>query len=347
MELTRVCVLYPRGVRTGGPEALHQLVDALRACGVPAGLAPYPNTASRERVKEYQRYDAPEVAGPRDLPGEVVIGPEVYLQDLSSLRRARSFCWWLSIDNNRLFRTELYYRAWRQGLADPPGLRDIRALGTFVRRSTRPWRHDLRRMEHLSQSRYAQAFLQERVQISASMLSDYIAGWSGEGTSTATLSSRGRPRIAFNPAKGRRVNARVQARSDPRIIWDPIAGLTPTQVRDHLAAADVYLDLGAQPGKDRMPREAALSGAVTIVARRGSGAFDADTPIPEAHKVAITGDVVDNALSVIGGVLRDPESAFAAQAGYRDHIAHQEEIFRREVAALALRLGSSPSEGRK
>ena len=64
-----------------------------------------------------------------------------------------------------------------------------------------------------------------------------------------------------------------------------VVGMTRSEVVSTLQGCGIYLDLGHHPGKDRMPREAALSGALTVVARRGSGAFFADVPVPWEHKI--------------------------------------------------------------
>lgn len=341
MTFNRIRVLYPRGVRTGGPEALHQLVDALRTAGVPAWLTPHPRTMRRPRVEDYGVYDAPEMLGPLDQFGDVIIGPEIFLSDLLALRVARGFCWWLSIDNSPWFRTERYLADWRAGVADRPRLRDLRALVVLSRRS-RSWREELMRVEHLAQSEYARAYLEMRAGLHAATLSDYI---SQDGRVAIERSiAPGRvgevPRIAFNPAKGARLNRRVRDALDQDACWDAIAGMTPTAVRERLELADVYLDLGAHPGKDRLPREAALAGAVAVVARRGTGAFSADVPLPVWHTVDMAGDPVANAVAVLRSVLADPFRAWSEQSDYRRRIAGQPVQFRQEVTALVQRLSN-------
>ena len=47
---SRVFVYYPRGVETGGPEALHQLVDSLRRLKVEAFLVPIPRQRESPKV---------------------------------------------------------------------------------------------------------------------------------------------------------------------------------------------------------------------------------------------------------------------------------------------------------
>jgi hypothetical protein len=130
------------------------------------------------------------------------------------------------------------------------------------------------------------------------------------------------------------------------VRWLPIRGLSPTQVRERLGEATIYLDLGPHPGKDRMPREAALAGAVTVVARRGSGDNDQDVSLPDHHKVSLGGHLAERAVAAACAVLDDPVTAYAEQHGYRAGIQGEEEVFRRQVAGLVARLREpAPSGG--
>lgn len=338
-----VNVLYGRGIRSGGPEAVHQLVHELRAVGVDAFVVPDRRTVGNTRVADYAAYDAPERMVVPDEPSQVVVAPEVYLPELLALRRVRRVCWWLSIDNSPVFRAERYLADVTAGLADRPRAREARSLVWLARRELSGWRTRLRDIEHLTQSTYAAEYLGRRLGVETMPVSDYIPG-----AATAVLPERPAsgpiPVVAFNPAKGVRLLRGVRRRIGRDIRWLPIEGLSPGGVRERLAEATAYLDLGPHPGKDRMPREAALAGAVSVVVRRGSGAYQSDVPTPPEHKVALDGDVVGNALEVVRAVLDEPDRAFARQREFRLGIQAQEGVFRAEVAALAARLQSRAPE---
>jgi len=338
-----VNVLYGRGVRTGGPEALHQLVHELRAVGVSAYLVPDRNTLGAVRVPEYDGYDAPERATFPDEPGQVVVAPEVYLPELLSLHRARRLCWWLSIDNSPVFRAERYLADVLAGLADPPRAREVRALLWLARREIGGWRRrPLHAVEHAAQSRYAAAYLSRRLGIEVPLLTDYIPGASAE--IVPEQMPQRPPAVAFNPAKGRRLLGQVRKQLGDAVDWHAIQGLSPEGVRQLLGESTVYLDLGPHPGRDRMPREAALAGAVTVVARRGSGDHEEDVGIPPHHKVALGDHLAERAAGVVSRILEDPSTAYAEQAAYRAGIQLQEDSFRSEVAALVARLEVPPRQ---
>ncbi|MGC8677909.1 MAG: hypothetical protein ACP5UF_06830 [Hydrogenobaculum sp.] len=60
--------------------------------------------------------------------------------------------------------------------------------------------------------------------------------------------------------------------------------MTRDQVIETLQKAKVYIDFGNHPGKDRIPREAAILGCCVITGKRGSATFFEDVPIPEEYK---------------------------------------------------------------
>lgn len=59
-----VYAYYPKGLRTGGPEAVHQLVDSLRRQGREAYLVPFPETPDAEPVEAFSVFDCPEAREP-------------------------------------------------------------------------------------------------------------------------------------------------------------------------------------------------------------------------------------------------------------------------------------------
>ena len=131
----------------------------------------------------------------------------------------------------------------------------------------------LGRASHCAQSEYARRYLAEHEGLSASLLSDYVHldprfvhPEQGGGP------ERGEPlSVAYNPAKGERYLRRLRELA-PDLRYRPITGLDRDGVGRLLSTSHVYVDLGHHPGKDRIPREAALAGCVVIAGRRGSAA---------------------------------------------------------------------------
>ena len=327
----KVFIYYPRGLQTGGPEALHQLAAELRLSGVASFLVPLKGTERQPKVDAYEHFGVPEAFEIEDAEDCAVVVPEAGLSGLRGIQRAVKFCWWLSIDNSDVFRSN---RIIAQG--PKPGVRN--RLRRLKHRLLLPREAVLRRrllrseVIHLSQSRYASDFLFRRFGCTTSPLSDY--------TSLADILQAPRvtppvASVAFNPAKGGDLILQLQNDIGDSLPceWVPLRGLSRPELVAALRSATIYLDLGHQPGKDRIPREAAVAGAISLVARRGSGAFFEDVPLPDEHKIAMENPIRD-AERAIRAVLKNPSAEAAKQDAYRNVIFSERQRFHDEVVNI-------------
>lgn len=328
-------VYYPRGLATGGPEALHQLVDSLRRQGQDAFLVPVPGTEDAPRAERYAHYDAPEAPAVVDAPGNAVVVPETQALLLRGLAHAQPFVWWLSIDYAPRFVIERAQKSTlpleRTPMSRPP-LIWARHLKRALRGVTTGEDAVLARAGHLVQSHYAWNHVFAHLGRVGTILSDYTPL---DFPASVTVEGRAL-RITYNPAKSAAL-MREFSRRWPGIELLPLRGMTRDEVADALRTSLIYLDLGTHPGKDRMPREAAAMGSIVLVARRGAGANDVDVPLPWEHKVDVAPDVVAAAHTAIERVLADPAAALAAQEPYRAAIRRERDVFDREVEAAFIR----------
>ena len=321
-----VRVYYPRGLQTGGPEALHQLVDSLRGMGVDAALMPLPGTEDRDRVPGYESYDAPEASMPHVSSTCGVVVPEVWHKALK-LEYENLLCWWLSVDNSAFFAASRSWR-FRQELSDSRHV----LLTAYAREKARrtAYAKHIRQARHLAQSVYAQQQLSINLKIPSDMLSDYTTF----AAIDRELSASSRPVIAFNPAKGGHLAHQVRDQFSGTVEWVSLNSMDRTQLQSALLRTDIYLELGHQPGKDRLPREAAACGAVVLALQRGSGAVPSDVAIPTQHKISDEGDIPKKAVALIRRVLADLVAHHALQADYRKKVASERTTFNREVAEV-------------
>jgi len=92
-----IYVYCPKGAETGGPEALHQLVDSLNRRGRDAALIPMPSTRWNREVETYKKYCAPWLNGrPADLSSNSVVVPEIAPELLDTIGRANKYVWLLA-----------------------------------------------------------------------------------------------------------------------------------------------------------------------------------------------------------------------------------------------------------
>ena len=114
-----------------------------------------------------------------------------------------------------------------------------------------------------------------------------------------------------------------------------LAGMGREQLRDTLLDARLFVDFGHHPGKDRVPREAALCGAIPVVRRVGAACFPEDVPLPEALLPAtplfLDGDALAGHLRAI---LHEADHWQAVLEEYRALIRQEKAVFEQEIRAL-------------
>jgi hypothetical protein len=107
---------------------------------------------------------------------------------------------------------------------------------------------------------------------------------------------------------------------------------TPERVTKILRRARYYLDVGWHPGRDRMPREAAMLGCVVLCGRQGSAGFPDDMPL--ADELRIHDAQPSSLASCIAQCEQNPERVTVAMDRYRTWITQQKPRFHAEVACF-------------
>lgn len=260
-----IYILALHGVRTGGPEAIHQLSDALIEQGFDARMVyfdrgqiaaleqaspqdGYQFGARENPIEEYARYKVNVAAHVPNTEGVIVVLPETLCHLAPKFDKATVLIWWLSVDNGF-------------GALSRVNLNHLR-------------RHQV---YHVAQSRYAYELL-AALQLPkrlGGMLSDYTVDLTEYAT---PMPMSDRPKIvAYNG--NHKVTANWPAikealrEIDPEIECMPVWG-ERSEIAEVFSMARVYVDLGCFPGKDRMPREAAAMGCFVLVASYGAGGAD-------------------------------------------------------------------------
>ena len=310
-----IYLLCPANTRTGGPEAMHQLGRVLLdlghdACMVYAtadsafrwrdGIVDAPEIES-PMPADYAQYRVPRAMQIPDQPESAVVVPEIWPALAFRFAKARLHLWWLSVDK---------------------GLPNVEQCGGFeaLRATT---------CVHLCQSYYALTYLLER-DLSGWPLFDYTSP--DKLTAAAGIDAKREARILY-PARGRWFTSWLQ-RWAPDLPWQEISGFTPDQVRDLFLTSRVYIDFGSHPGKDRMPREAAILGCCIITGRRGAAANALDVPIPARYKFQDSRIMIPRIVRAIRGLLADYDARTEDFASYRDTIRAE----RREFTLQAMRI---------
>ena len=253
----------PHGA-TGGTELLHQAACKLRGFGIDAEIYYYVPFEGNPVAPRFEKYAVPWVASVADSADNVVIVPEAASYLLYQFPSAVKVLSWLSVDN--FYASRRGWRAWLKRLA-----------GTRY--------YDFERMDrliHAVQSHYATDHLATKGITDTFYLSDYL----GSDFITNAAGEADVPKedvVLYNPRKGVEFTQQLMAAA-PDLTFFALDGMTPLQLSEKMRRSKVYIDFGNHPGKDRIPREAAVSGCCVVTGRLGSAAYQGDVPIPDRYK---------------------------------------------------------------
>ncbi len=320
----KIVILIPLGSRTGGPEALHQLSDALLQQGhdaivwyvLPSDIDGIKDLYSRgqlssetildighrpSEIDEYKAYKTVTEARIQLSKDMCFVIPEVYIELVKYFDFCKHLVWWLSVDN------AFGYLANGQ-----VNLNYLRKKNCF----------------HGYQSNYAKNFLDAIHLHQSYALSDHT------------------PKLEASTPPPRKHSVSINAGG--KVIFDVdklakdiqeacgcdvhlLRNMTREQVYESLESSKLYIDLANFPGKDRMPREALLRGACVFVTASGAGhGVDFDLPSEFVFDV----NDIDMVAGAAKRVLDHYPFYLTLMQPAIDRVHREELIFQREVATL-------------
>lgn len=298
-------ILAPANIVSGGPELAHQMCAELNSINHEAYMYYYyidvKGPADAPCVEKFLKYNTKSVTDHSkvDLADNVVIVPEGMPERIFTFKNAKKVLWWMSVDN--------FY-------ANGGKLDEVRDEVYL----------------HLVQSKYAEDHLLKNGIDSSRIctVSDYISDAYGK----FILPPEYRKNMAlFNPKKGLDDIRNLIQETINDIEWVPLMNLTEDQMVAFMQMAKVYVDFGHHPGKDRIPREAAMCGCVVVTNRKGSAKFYEDVPIPDMYKVDTDNCSLETQIELIKFICDNYKNCFAECAEYRNAIGDEREKFHQEV----------------
>jgi hypothetical protein len=308
-------VICPGGNATGGVELLHQLVDAARKVGHPAFICYYPFGKKFSIPEPYKKYDCPtmEYSDVRDIASDIVL-PEVYHYLTKRFSKSRIYLWWLSVDN--YLNSLEYSYAWSN--------RFLPWYAWRIQKSPKSL------AGHLYQSEYARQFIEGFGIQSGVGLSDYINQEYLQHSEDVNPALK-KNIVAYNPAKGfEQLESIIQLANSVEFV--PIKNMTRDEVVGLLKSAKIYIDFGNHPGKDRIPREAAIMGCCILTNKRGSANNLLDIRIPEQYKFDdMTSGYQQKVVNMMSDIFGNYANHRIVFDTYREVIRNEKALFEESV----------------
>jgi hypothetical protein len=254
----KIYINIPERAIAGGVESLYQLADAINNVGGES-IVLFDNNVPNPIPDKYSHYNIKYSSEVEDTSNNWIIFPEVCTYRVYDFKNIKRSIWWLSVDNNH---------------------------GRF-----QEWNDDS--IIHFYQSYYAFSHVLNNEASYYLPIFDYI---NKKYTSQSAPIENKQDIVCYNPAKGQEITNEI-IMSNPDIRFVPLINMTEDQVINTLVSSKVYIDFGNHPGRDRIPREAAILNNCIITNFAGSAMFYNDVSIKTKYKV-------DNHLG-IGDLIRD------------------------------------------
>lgn len=318
---SKIYILCPGNVQTGGPESMHQLASVLSSFGLHVYMAYFPLNHSLFKKDSpvhdvYKKYHIPYVLEPEDRSQNIVIAPEANTWQLYIPKKIQRVIWWMSVDNYLKNIVDIFQYYIKNTLVGP--MPNFFTFGTTDKN-----------IEHWGQSEYVRQFLRLNGVTKIKTVETHMSQNFLSRSSLVDLTAK-KNFVAFNPSKGFEITQYLMNIA-PDIDWRPIENMTPAQVQKLLAEAKIYIDFGEFPGRERLPREAILSGCVVITGKRGAAANDVDVNIPAEFKFDMQAKPQD-IIKKIRDVFDNFEREFDKQKDFREKELNAQKNFTAEVA---------------
>lgn len=332
MSNKRIYVVAPAYFKTGGTELAHQLVHFYNQQGIDATIAyvgakQYENPLNPAFTQYVTSWVYFELI--TDSEENVVIFPETCTEYLLKFKSAQKIIWWMSVDNY------LSAVSAKMLISLAGILRAAKAmvLGGYFKRRSKKKKGVYSADGHLYQSEYAKRFLEKLGAKNILPLSDYINDSYFVKTETEKQNN-----VMYNPKKGYRFTRKIISKS-PQLHWVPIENMTTQEVAELCRKSKVYIDFGNHPGKDRFPREAAISDCCVITGKRGAAENDIDVRIKSKYKFQDKRKNISAIIKTIEECLNNYEECISDFEEYRKAIKAEKKAFEADALKVAEHFG--------
>ena len=323
----KIFVACPANVKTGGTELLHQLVHELNILDIEAYIVYYNYSREVPMPKDFEIYGTKYVTNidkKDNNNNNILIVPEVNTSYMYKYKKMKHVIWWLSVDNYiksiQIKKGELTFK--------------IKSLiKNMLNRGDFKFQNNEEDIVHLCQSKYAIDFVRENRCRNIEYLSDYI----NETYISKKINCTKENIVLYNPKKGIEFTNKLIEYSKKDIKWMPIANMTNDEVKEILSKSKVYVDFGNHPGKDRFPREAAVSGCCILTGKRGSANYRDDVCIPDEYKFTDSDEEIYKIANMIKECLQNYERNIKNFAEYVNIIKNEKLQFKNDVKRIFLK----------
>lgn len=341
-----IYVACPYGESSGGPETLHQLAFELRNNGYKVyiyyHLAKKKNIEIPEKFKLYNLEYAVDII---DNEKNVIVIPEAYTELVYKYKKIRKCIWFLSVDfylyklNKNRINMMLKNRnvpIFLHFLIKPL----LYLYLIFIKRSFRKLQFDkdknINSYYYLYNCQYGKDFLLRNGVKEGNTF--YLCGpIRNEYIETTRDDVIKEDILVYNPAKGYEFTQKIlkelsKINKNLKII--PIKNMSPSEIKDLLRKAKVYIDFGFFPGPERIPREAVCCYCNIITSTSGSAGNNIDVLVPNEFKFYASDDNIGKIVEKIIYLIDKYDENVHKFDDYRKKVSEQPYLFKFNISKI-------------
>lgn len=336
----KIYVICPSHIVSGGPDALHQIVFYLKKIGLDAVLVYSDINKKRYTIPaQYQEYvqSYSLISEIEDKEENAIVVPETLNFYRHQFKNVSFFIWWMGIGSNsqekkKYFLNKLKFKTLLKFLKKHNKFRN---LLNYLKYKRYDFVDEDPRINHLCASYYTFDYVTKKTTnphyLCIEPVSIQFLRKSKVDYSTHTSNV-----ILYNPARN---NAFIQEviKKAEGLEFLALTGFKQDELFDIYWKSKLYIDFGAFPGAERIPKEAVLNGCMVLLAKRGAASFYGDFPIDDEYKIVDPEDDVDFIINKIKEMLSNYDSIVPSFCKYRETILNLEANFIHSLKSIFLK----------
>ena len=349
-KIKKIYILAPSKTYTGGPEALHQLAFTIKNKTKYKNVSMYylPHSTSSSIHLNFKKYKLPVAKKIKDSADNLLISGELYvdIKFLQNYKKIKKAIWWLSFDNYLLSLFKSKNNIITQKIIKIPFkiinlfnfctnyfygnyifsdyLKDIYLKNRFFNNLSFE-----NISYHFTQSSYAKKILEDN-KYKTFNISDYLNNDFFKNKYNKSIKEN---IVTYNKTKSTNF-MKLILKENTSIKFVPLINLSKKEMIDILKKSKIYLDFGTHPGKDRIPREAAILGNCVLVNKKGSAKNKYDVTIPSEFKFNERYQDIKKINYKINKIFLNYDSEYKKFSSYISKIKKEEKIFVNQVKSF-------------
>ena len=345
-KFKKIFLMAPAKVYTGGPELTHQLGYFLKNdLNKDVKIYYIPNKEPEPVHNNLKKYSLKYVNEIEDNSENLLVIPEYFdfINNSIEFKNIKKVIWWQSLDNyfgsrfktknSKILRSILkipfnFINIFNKISNYSFGILTLESYLKFLYKFNNPNKHlEIKDAYlHLVQSTYAFNFLNTKFE-NIYFLSDFIRD---DLLDKKNIQKNQKENIiCFNPKKSNDFMNLIIKKSNHNFI--PLINLSNDEIINVLLKSKVYIDIGSHPGKDRLPREAALLGNCVITNKKGSASIFNDVSIPSEFKFKESYFNIIKINKKINYIFNNYDQEYNKFKTYVDKITEEKKVFLQEI----------------